>query len=113
MSIKYLDTPDGFFVNLDGRLGCIQATIHRPDKGDGRKTWILCFATCTGEAHSLIGKVLKHNTLAAVKHDLERYDIVRDLHEVIISMCARLYGKRSAKNRAQKALDAIHEAPHE
>ena len=40
-------------------------------------------------------------------------DIVRDLHEVIAWMCARLYGKRSAKNRAQKALDAIHEAPHE
>ena len=36
-------------------------------------------------------------------------DIVRDLHEVIVSMCARLYGKRSAKNRAQKALDAIHD----
>lgn len=36
-------------------------------------------------------------------------DIVRDLHEVIVSMCARRYGKRSAKNRAQKALDAIHE----
>jgi len=34
---------------------------------------------------------------------------VRDLHEVIVSMCSRLYGKRSAKNRAQKALDAIHE----
>lgn len=35
-------------------------------------------------------------------------DIVRDLHEVIVSMCARLYGKRSAKNRAQKAMDALH-----
>lgn len=35
-------------------------------------------------------------------------DVVRDLHEVIVSMCARLYGKRSAKNKAQKALDAIH-----
>ena len=40
-------------------------------------------------------------------------DIVRDLHEVIVSMCARLYGKRSAKNRAQKALDAMQEAVHE
>lgn len=40
-------------------------------------------------------------------------DIVRDLHEVIVSMCTRLYGKRSAKNRAKKALEAIHEAPHE
>ncbi|WP_057392380.1 IS607 family transposase [Pseudomonas aeruginosa] len=34
-------------------------------------------------------------------------DVVRDLHEVIVSMCARLYGKRSAKNRAQKALAAM------
>lgn len=35
-------------------------------------------------------------------------DIVRDLHEVIVSMCARLYGKRSAKHRAQKAIEALH-----
>ena len=34
-------------------------------------------------------------------------DIVRDLHEVIVSMCARLYGKRSAKNKADKAISAI------
>ncbi|HSA77275.1 MAG TPA: IS607 family transposase, partial [Nitrospirota bacterium] len=33
-------------------------------------------------------------------------DIVRDLHEVIVSLCARLYGKRSAKNRAKRALEA-------
>jgi len=35
-------------------------------------------------------------------------DIVRDLHEVIVSMCARLYGKRSAANRAKKAIDALN-----
>jgi len=34
-------------------------------------------------------------------------DIVRDLHEVIVSMCARLYGKRAAKNRAKKAIEAM------
>ena len=34
-------------------------------------------------------------------------DIVPDLHEVIVSMCARLYGKRAAKNRAKKAMEAI------
>jgi predicted site-specific integrase-resolvase len=34
-------------------------------------------------------------------------EIVRDLHEVIVSMCARLYGKRAAKNRAKKAMEAI------
>ena len=33
-------------------------------------------------------------------------DIVRDLHEVIVSLCARLYGKRSAKNRAARAVEA-------
>jgi len=44
-----------------------------------------------------------------VESALAAQDIVRDLHEVIVSMCSRLYGKRSAKNRAQKALDAIHE----
>lgn len=33
-------------------------------------------------------------------------DIVRDLHEVIVSLCARLYGKRSAKNRAKRAIEA-------
>jgi predicted site-specific integrase-resolvase len=31
-------------------------------------------------------------------------DIVRDLHEVIVSMCARLYGKRAAANKAARAL---------
>lgn len=35
-------------------------------------------------------------------------DVVRDLHEVIVSMCARLYGKQAAKNKAKKALEAIH-----
>jgi putative resolvase len=34
-------------------------------------------------------------------------DVVRDLHEVIVSMCALLYGKRSANNRAKKAMDAL------
>ncbi len=33
-------------------------------------------------------------------------DIVRDIHEVLVSMCARLYGKRAAKNRAARALAA-------
>ncbi len=36
-------------------------------------------------------------------------DIVRDIHEVLVSMCARLYGKRAAKNRAARALAAAAE----
>jgi putative resolvase len=35
-------------------------------------------------------------------------DIVGELHEVIVSMCARLYGKRSAASRAKKAMEALH-----
>ena len=34
-------------------------------------------------------------------------DMVRDLHEVIASMCARLYGKRAAANKAARALAEI------
>jgi putative resolvase len=33
-------------------------------------------------------------------------DLVRDMLEVLTSFCARLYGRRSAKNRAKKALEA-------
>ena len=38
-------------------------------------------------------------------------DSVRDIAEVLTSMCARLYGKRSAGHRARKALEALHEQP--
>jgi len=31
-------------------------------------------------------------------------DLVRDMVEVLASLCARLYGRRSARNRALKAL---------
>ncbi|MFF1836730.1 IS607 family transposase [Streptomyces sp. NPDC058231] len=31
-------------------------------------------------------------------------DLVRDITEVLTSMCARLYGRRSAKNRADRAV---------
>lgn len=34
-------------------------------------------------------------------------DLVRDMVDVLTSMCARLYGKRSAKNRAERALKAM------
>jgi putative resolvase len=33
-------------------------------------------------------------------------DLVRDIVEVLTSLCARLYGRASAKNRARKALEA-------
>ena len=33
-------------------------------------------------------------------------DLVRDMTEVLTSMCARLYGRRSARRRAEKAVEA-------
>ena len=42
-------------------------------------------------------------------HELED-DLVRDITEVMTSLCARLYGRRSAKRRAERALAAAREA---
>lgn len=36
-------------------------------------------------------------------------DLVRDMTEVLISFCARLYGRRSARRRAEQALEAIRD----
>jgi putative resolvase len=33
-------------------------------------------------------------------------DLVQDIVDVLTSFCARLYGRRSAENRARKALEA-------
>ena len=34
-------------------------------------------------------------------------DLVRDMTDVLTSFCARLYGKRSARNRAKRAMEAV------
>lgn len=36
-------------------------------------------------------------------------DLVRDMTEILTSMCARLYGKRAAQNRVKHALAAVAE----
>ena len=38
-------------------------------------------------------------------------DLVRDMTEVLTSFCARLYGRRSAKNRAKRALACAAKEP--
>jgi putative resolvase len=38
-------------------------------------------------------------------------DLVRDMIEVLTSMCARLYGRRGARNRAMRALTATKHGP--
>jgi len=34
-------------------------------------------------------------------------DIVRDVHEILVSLCARMYGKRAAANKAKRAMEAM------
>ena len=36
-------------------------------------------------------------------------DLVCDMTEVLTSFCARLYGRRAAKHRAEKALEAMRD----
>jgi len=47
--------------------------------------------------------------------ELDDDDLVRDMTEVLTSFCARLYGRRSAVNRAKAAVDAAAsvESAHE
>lgn len=40
-------------------------------------------------------------------------DLVRDMIEVLTSMCARLYGRRGARNRAMRAVTATRREPGE
>lgn len=37
-------------------------------------------------------------------------DLVRDMIEVLTAMCARLYGRRGARNRAMRAVTATRQA---
>lgn len=45
--------------------------------------------------------------LVVMDRDELKDDLVQDMIEVLTSFCARLYGRRSAKNRAKKALECI------
>ena len=45
--------------------------------------------------------------LMVVESSEVRDDLVQDMLEVLTSFCARLYGRRSARKRAQKALHAM------
>ena len=48
--------------------------------------------------------------LVVVNPGETKEDLVQDMIDVLTSMCARLYGRRSARHRAEKALKAVSEA---
>lgn len=45
-------------------------------------------------------------TLMVVNIGEQKLDLVQDFIDVVTSMCARIYGRRAAKNRAKRALEA-------
>ncbi|CAN5467126.1 hypothetical protein [Polaromonas sp.] len=51
--VSYTHIPDGLYAELDSKTGSIRATIH-PFQRDHR----ICFATCSGAAAHLQGKVI-------------------------------------------------------
>src|SRR6516165_2289582 len=57
----------------------------------------------------LMLRVLKDAKIHAIVVDADEVqdDIVRDLHEVLVSLGARRYGKRAARNRAARAMEAL------
>ena len=44
--------------------------------------------------------------LVVAEQGEQKLDLVQDFIDVVTSMCARIYGRRAAKNRAQRALAA-------
>lgn len=47
--------------------------------------------------------------IVVVNQEELKDDLVQDMIEVLTSFCARLYGRRSAKNKARKAIEATRE----
>lgn len=50
-----------------------------------------------------------HRRLYVIEKGEAKDDLVQDMIDVLTSFCARLYGRRSAKNRAARALKAASE----
>lgn len=48
--------------------------------------------------------------LLVVETGEQKLDLVQDFIDVVTSMCARIYGRRAAKNRAKRAIAAAEEA---
>src|SRR6266511_1608901 len=47
--------------------------------------------------------------ILVVDHSEVKDDLIRDMTEVLTSFCARLYGKRAAKHKAEKAIRATQD----
>jgi putative resolvase len=61
---------------------------------------------CFGVEHLEAALAATGRSVVVLNPDAVKDDLVRDMVEVLTSMCARLYGRRSARKRADAALRA-------
>jgi len=57
--------------------------------------------------------VAQGRQLVIVESGEQKLDLVQDFVDVVTSMCARIYGLRSSKNRARRAIEAAASADNE
>ena len=50
-----------------------------------------------------------HRQLVVINQTEFKDDLTQDFVDIVTSLCARIYGRRSARNRAQRALKAVAE----
>jgi putative resolvase len=62
---------------------------------------------CFGVEHLEAALVASGRRLVILDPEESTDDLVREMTEVLTSMCARLYGQRAAKNRAARAMVAV------
>lgn len=48
-----------------------------------------------------------NRSIEVINQTEQDMDLVQDFVDVVTSMCARIYGKRSGKNKAKRALDSL------
>ena len=87
-------------VSSGGRKGDLQRQADR----------LKAFAVGMGVEHPEIVTEKAQGRRVVVVDDTELDDdLVRDMTEALTSFCARLYGRRAAKHRAEKALEAMRD----
>jgi len=62
--------------------------------------------TCFGFEYLEASLRASHRQIIVINETECKDDLVQDMIDVLTSFCARLYGRRSAKQRAKKALEA-------
>ena len=107
-SRSVLVAPDAVIAPARGGVG-LYARVSSHDQRAGldrQVARLTAWAAQSGRAVVRVEAALSAHgrRLVVLAPDEVDDDLVRDVTEVLTSFCARLYGRRSARNRAEKAL---------